>query len=266
MDLSKLPPDDRADFEKRLARLGIDASSIEDEVLEVEPGQNLRLEMSGDSPVNPMIFETKDLDTLRRWIGSPDRAVKSRVTQPFEAIVRTGSFAANVLSAPKTTRKRESRSARSAAIGSGKNLSDMVKIDPGALLEKVTLAKADPANIKLKSSEIDTIRAAARNFIHGDVNMVEGFKPALEAFFGEFQIAVWLKTNIVVKKNSTLTLGTGVHNMTAHELIIESGGRVRSHGHLTVSVTKIRRPFVVNPNFRLPNHVLTIDTLPRNPF
>lgn len=265
MDLTKLTPEDRSDFESRLARLGLDLSAVDDDPLEVESGKNLRLEMAGESPVSPMIFETKDIDTLRRWIGTPDRAIKSRTTQPFEPIIRSTGFAADVLSASAKPKRRRSKSAKASAVRLSGTLADLTKVEPKVLLESVNRAKAEPDRFRLKSDEVETIRAAARNFIHGDLKLVEGFKPVIEAFFGEFQIAVWLKTRIVVKRNSTLTLGAGVHNMTAYELVIEPGGRIRSHGHLTVSMTKIRRPAMVNPGLVLPNHVLTVNTLPRDP-
>ena len=265
MDLTKLPPKDRADFEKRLARLGIEADTFDDQTLELEAGTNMRLEMAGDSPISPMILQTKDLDTLRRWIGSPQKAVGSRTTQPFEAIIRGTNFATDVLPTPSRVKKRRSKTAKSTVARLSGTLTELTKIEPAALLASVKRAKAEPADFKLKSAELDTLRAAARNFIHGDPKLVEGFRPAIEAYFGEFQIAIWLKTRIIIKKNATLTLGTGVHNMTAYELIIESGGRIRSYGHLTVSVTKILRPGRVRPRFPLPDHVLSLSTLSRDP-
>lgn len=261
MDLSDLRPDERADFEKRVARLGVDPQALDDDTLEVEPGASMRLEMAGESPVSPMIFQTSDLDVLRRWIGTPDLAVAQRTTQPYEAIIRNRDAATHNFAAPARDKKR--RLTKKATGRKSAALAEITGVEPSGLLAAVNRAKLEPAQARLNAVEVDTIRAAARTYIHGDKKVSEAFKPAIEAYFGEFQIAVWLKKKIVVKKNATLTLGTGVHNLTAYELVIEPGGRIRSHGHLTVSVTKIRRPTLVSPGLSLPNHVLTVNTLPR---
>jgi hypothetical protein len=268
MDLSAIPEEDRDDFRARLARLGVNPDAVDDETIEVEAGKSLRLEMVGESPVSPMIFETRDLDTLRRWIGSPDKAVQSRRIQPFEGIIRAANIDIGGLAgaaAARTATRRRARTARSASATSGARLSEITKVDAGALKASVDRVKAEPQQARLSAIEVDTLRAAARTYIHGDVASVAEFKPAIESFFETFQVAVWLKTKIVVKRNSTLALGTGVHNLTAYEIIIESGGRIRSHGHLTVSATKVRRPALINPGLSLPNHVLTVNPLNRDP-
>lgn len=264
MKLDALSAEDRRDYEARLARLGLDTSAIQADVLETGAGQSMRLNMVGDSQFKPLIFQTKDLRELRKWIGTPERVANRREQSPMNRILKSEAIDKALLAGRTSVvqsalRSRKTKTAKGSAEISRAGLASMSGIKAEHLAAKVLRCKECAARgettEKLNADELNTLRAAARTFIHGDAALVEEYRPAVEAFFDVFQVAVWLPLRIVVKKNSTLTLGPGVHNLTAYEMVVEEGGRVVSYGHLNVSVTKLRKS--TGLIIKLPDHVLT---------
>lgn len=264
MKLDALSAEDRRDYEARLARLGLDTSAIQADVLETSAGQSMRLNMIGESQFKPLIFQTKDLRELRKWIGTPERIADRREQSPLNRILKTESIESALLKTrapvmPSAVKSRKTKTAKGSVDVARAGLASMSGIRAEHLAAKVQRCKEcaarGEATEKLDTDELNALRAAAKTFIHGDIALVEEYRPAVEAFFEVFQVAVWLPLRIVVKKNSTLTLGPGVHNLTAYEMIVEEGGRVVSHGHLNVSVTKLRKSKGLI--IKLPDHVLT---------
>lgn len=267
MPLKDLSGTDRMDFQKRLARLDLDESIITNDTLVVESGKGTRLDMSGDSAVRPLILQTRDITTLRKWIGTPEKAVASRNMAPFVGVLRAsrmdGIDLGGVLAAPRRKgggRVTKSAKSRGTANIAAKSLADMTGIRADMLMDRLDKLNAGDVTARpelaLSSAEKDTLRAAARELVHGDAQSVIDYKPAVEAFFAEFQVAVWLFTEIRVEQNATLTLGTGIHNLTAYRMVIEDGGTVRSYGHLHVNVTQMKNPSS-GPTLVLPPHVLS---------
>lgn len=256
MDISSIPEKDRNDFRKRMARLGLDETAAIAEEIEASNGATVSLSMAQESAVKPLILQTSNLDTLREWIGSPDKALEKQVVAPFARMPEIGQMAGGL---PNITPglRRASISREAVANLTGRKLSDVTGVNPVKLLDQVKRLREAPVSsaMRLAAAEIDTIRAAARTYLRGDQKLVAEYKPAVEAYFGVFQIAVWLCLTIRVKKNSTLSLGPGVNNLTAYQIIIEEGGRVSSRGHLNVNATIIRRSS--GGGIRLPEHVLT---------
>ncbi len=270
MPLKDLSGEDRMDFQQRLARLDLDEKIITNDTLVVESGKATRLDMTGESAIKPLILQTRDISTLRKWIGTPEHAVAARSVAPFAGVLRSSRLEeldlTRALATPKgktgkaAARRTKSAKSKSKAGASKLSLPELTGVRPDMLLEKLAkLEKADlhkQPELALSSIEKETIRAAARELVHGDAQSVWEFKPVVEQFFVDFQVAVWLFTEIRVEKNATLTLGAGVHNLTAYRMVIEDGGTVRSYGHLHVNVTQMKNP-TGGPSVFLPSHVLT---------
>ncbi len=281
MPLKDLSGEDRMDFQQRLARLDLDEKIVTNDTLIVESGKGTRLDSSGESAIRPLILQTSDISVLRKWIGTPEHAVQKRSVAPFAGILRSsrleGIDLGRALKPSKAgagaakSGSRITRSAKSKAGGRTPSLSlaEATGLRGDMLMEKVeAFRKADLTkrpDLALSSVEKETIRAAARELVHGDAQSVSEFKPAVEAFFVDFQVAVWLFTAIRIEANATLTLGTGVHNLTAYRMVIEDGGLVRSYGHLHVNVTQMKNPSS-GPSVVLPSHVLTGPMRPTHGF
>ena len=250
----KLSDTDRKDFQARLALLDLDEEMVGERSLEVPEGQSLRLDMSADSPIQPVILRTSDITQLRRWIGTPERAAMKRSISPAQAILQSVRRVDNneIAEGSKRVAKALSRS-RTESLGRGGSLAEMSGVSADRLMASMREMEAGKSE-RLSAAETDTVRAAARMMIHGDYQSVADFRPVVEAFFKEFHVAAWLFKKIVVKKNSTLILGPGVHNLTAFELEIQEGGRVLSYGHLAVRVTTLRH---TKFSISWPSHVLT---------
>lgn len=280
MALQDLSEDERADLRKRLAILDLQDNAIFGDDLEVPSGRTVTLRMVGESPVTPLILQTGDLDKMRNWIGTPERAATKRALQPYEAILRANLRHINRASGPaeevpddgyvsnvgglnddrriRALGLRRTRSLRNEATGDTRDLAAITGISGERLLAAVRSAAEGK---RPSSGEMELLRGAARTYIHGDKRLAAPFKAAIEASFGSFEIAAWLFPKVVVKKNSTLFFGPGVHNLTASELVIEPGGRVVSHGHLKVNVRRLRR--TTGLNVALPGHVLSGPLRPR---
>lgn len=254
----RLSEADRSDFQARLALLDLNEEMVGERTLEVAEGQSLRLDMTAESPVQPTILRTSDITQLRRWIGTPERAAAKRTTIPAEAIlqkVRRSEAAEIAEAAPRKVAKAFSRAekASKAGVARGVSLAELSGVSAERLSASLREVQAGK-DVRMSAAETDAVRAAARTMIHGDYASVAEYRPAVEAFFKEFHVAAWLFKKILVKRNSTLILGPGVHNLTAYELEIEEGGRVLSYGHLTVRVTQLRHSkFTI----KWPLHVMT---------
>lgn len=252
----RLSEADRSDFQARLALLDLNEEMVGERTLEVAEGQSLRLDMSADSPIQPMILRTGDIAQLRRWIGTPERAAAKRASIPAEAILQAvrQDRAEAAEAAPKKVAKAFSRADKAkSSVARGASLAELSGVSAERLTASLRAVQAGKG-VQLSAAETDTVRAAARTMIHGDYASVAEYQPAVEAFFKEFHVAAWLFKKILVKRNSTLILGPGVHNLTAYELEIQEGGRVLSYGHLTVRVTQLRHSkFTI----KWPLHVMT---------
>jgi hypothetical protein len=244
MSLSDLATTDRTHFRDRLASLGLDEKAIIAASFEVPEGETRRLEMAAHGDQRPYILETSDLDVLRRWIGVPDAAAAKLVRQPHERVsIEDDAAASERMPAPKAQASARTRGKTGAAERGGGCLDRVASRDLHKAVQKY---RATPdqkkGQTRLSSDQLQVLRAAARTYIRGDFKSVAPYKPAIEAFFERFQVAAWCFTKIVVKRNATLVFGSGSHNVTAHEVIIEPGGRIVSYGHLNVNATILRRP------------------------
>jgi hypothetical protein len=157
-------------------------------------------------------LQTTDLDELKRWIGMPDDAVKSR------------SFV--------------SRTDRAHV----KELCEFCKYHE-------TERPADRRNLlisriredKQPAAKTTSLRAYTRSYLFGDSEIVAEAKSVLQDFYGTIDIGVWLFPNVTVKSGSVLSFGTGSNVLLANNLVIEEGGSVVSQGSLSVNVTTLRK-------------------------
>jgi hypothetical protein len=109
---------------------------------------------------------------------------------------------------------------------------------------------------RLSRDQLETLRFAAQAYVRGDLSVAADLKPAIEGFFEHFQVAAWPFILVTVKSNAVLEFGPGAHNLTAHKILVEPGGTIRSRGHLTVNCTVLERDKKkVLP--KLPPHVFT---------
>jgi hypothetical protein len=170
--------------------------------------------------------QTKDFGAIKRMVGVDDsvlRAISPRVILPGPIDVgrRTPVGTASL----GAVRDSESRR-RMAGLG----LAD----DPG------TVSDADLNT--LDDEAITNVRLAARAYVRGNSQLVASYKSLVERVVGLVTIPVWAIVNVTVASGSVLEFGPGVNVLVAHEVTVESGGRIRSRGHLTVNCTKLRKP------------------------
>lgn len=246
MTSDTLSDDDRKDFRRRLASYDLDEDAVIADELTVPAGEMMHLEMVDRSAIRPYILQTRSLDKVREWVGVPTIAAKRLARQPMQH--------------DRGHDHGATEASRSRKLSGGPVAAPLpAAIDARALHAAVERCRcesaADGSKPRLKSTELDTLRLAARSYVRGDAELVAEFKPAIEAYFQNFQIAAWLFTTVRVKKNSTLVFGTGTHVLSAGRVVIEPGGRILAHGNLTVNATQLQKQRPLR--LTLPDSVLT---------
>jgi len=149
----------------------------------------------------PKLLQTADLDELKRWIGVPDAAVKSRCLLD-----------------------REQRAA-------------LAEAERPALVQAAPEAqKATPV-----AARLDALRAHAQAYLYGDSSLVSKAKPSIEKHIGLAVIGVWMFPKVKVSSGSVLFFGPGANVLVASEVEIEEGGQIVSMGPLTVRVITLKK-------------------------
>jgi hypothetical protein len=236
VDLSQLSPEERQDFERRLAVYGVTAAGVQEPLSVGAAGVTLAYGPNRASARSPYVVQTNDFASVKRMVGIDDRVLRNvssgvRLPGRIEVGRRTpvGTIGA--------VRDAESRG-YAAAPGFA-----MDDAEPG----RATIS--DAALNALDDEAIANVRIAARAFVRGNSQLVASYRPLVERVVGMVTIPVWAILTVTVASGSVLEFGPGVNVLVAHEVIIEAGGRIRSRGHLTVNCTKMRKPgkVVVRP-------------------
>jgi hypothetical protein len=182
---------------------------------------------------------TNDLDTVRRWVGTPEALMER--PEFVDPIRRFPELAAIGASDVRTHARRR----RATTGGAEAARAAFANITPQALAGSVSRFKAaegpDRKTAVPSSEALDVLRAAAYTHVRGNKTLVADYKTAVEAFFVEFEIAAWLFTEIRVQANSVLQFGEGANVCKAYSVVLEPGAKIRSFGHLTVDCTRLRR-------------------------
>lgn len=159
--------------------------------------------------LRPRMLHTSDLAELKRWIGTPDEAVKGRCLLDREERAALAELRRSLKqTAEEKEKAREKEVAAAAAVAGNK---------------------------------LDALRAHVRAYLYGDSNLVATAKPVIEAHYGLFAIALWPFRKITVRSGSVLLLGPGANVLLAGELEIEQGGQIISLGALTIRVATLRK-------------------------
>jgi hypothetical protein len=111
-------------------------------------------------------------------------------------------------------------------------------LDEGA--EMAGPERIDPG--LLRHEELQELKSAAQAYIRGEQRMVGPYKSLLEAFYGDFQVAGWFFTTVVVESGAVLEFGKGANVLSAYKVVVEQGGTIRSKGTLTVDCTVLSSP------------------------
>jgi hypothetical protein len=228
VDLKALSEEDRQDFERRLANYGLDTSVVQ-EGITVQPSSRLILAHGPgrDTFIKPVVLEVNEFDKLTRMIGVDDRI--------FQRMPQKGPL-------PRRIDLPLGEGAQRRVAG------------PGLAVAAMPQPEAIPPSIdfeKLTSADLDNIRIAARAYLRGNSALVASFKSILETIIGIVIVPVWPVLFVKVSSGSTLEFGPGVNVLVAYDIEIEDGGKIVSHGHLTVSCTKLRkvlRRVVIKPH------------------
>ncbi len=221
-------------FKKRSSNYYLEDHTPQVENLIVTPKSALTLSASAkeQSYTSPIWLETEDLDVLKRWIGVSDETVKGRnlVSSEAQKTMRNYQKTLNISDL-------QLKSARKAKIVSKRE--ESIALPNTAMIDMAAAAK-EKTGIR-DSGTSSAIRDYAKAYLFGDSRLIREIKPLLEGHFVRFRIPVWYFLTITVRSGATLYFGPGSNIVLAHELNIESGGRVRSFGNLTVSVTNLRQ-------------------------
>lgn len=103
----------------------------------------------------------------------------------------------------------------------------------------------DPEKLDLRRLDdeaLSNVRVAARAFVRGNSELVTSYRAIVERTLGTIQLPIWALLSVKVASGSVLEFGPGVNVLLAFEVEIESGGLIRSRGHLTVNCTNLRKP------------------------
>lgn len=221
VDMSGLSDADKQDYEHRLSLYGLDGTTLLQEELLIPPSSRVYLAMAPNSFIQPRVLETKDLSTVKQWIGIPDVVFERIGRLPRVALPTTGRLP----HAPPSPIETESPgNVRITGRPHGRESAKHVDLS------------------QLESTDFDNIRAAARAYVRGNSTVVSAFKPIIESHFEIFQVAIWPFLRVKVPRGSVLEYGPGAHVLVAHEVEIEEGGIIRSRGHLTVNCTVMKKP------------------------
>jgi|SRR5581483_2903956 len=222
--LNSLSDADRSDFLKRLSLFGLDASSVLQPDLVVQPKTTMSLSAaSPNSFLRPHMLTTSNLDELKRWIGIPD--------QHFASGLLTST-----LEAPPPISKALSAKLATPAVAPAAT----------ALTGSVTTA----AIKSISSKDMDNLRTAATSYIWGQTTASASYKSVIEAAFKNFQVAVWPFYTITVSAGSVLEIGSGPHVLCAWKIIIQQGGQVRGVGtnlHVQCTILEKQQSIIRSP-------------------
>lgn len=245
MAFADLSDDHRHDFSDRLQRLKLDENALLADELVVPASRRIVLSQTEETEVQPLRLVTQDLDEVRRWIGIPQAVLHAKPDK--------------LRSMPcLSTSKRRTRTARLRDIKDNKtpDFAKMTGVKPDEIAKAVDryVGQGRCREDRPKADHLEALRAAAHIYVRGDFTKVAELKLTIEQYFGRFEIAVWPFLIVRVKKNSVLHFGPGSNSLTVWKVIIEPGGIIRSHGHLTVDCTILERE--PDLSFHLPAHVV----------
>ncbi|GEM_PF-1372124 len=228
IDISGLPAQDRDDFQKRLQVYGMNVASVQ-EPLAVMPAANVTLAYGPNqqSARAPFVVQTTDMSHVKRMIG-----IEDRVAQNFSATrALPGAISLGMRVAGRT-------------MGLGDAGAPSFHASPGMAMDSVAqTSTVAPEHLnQLDDDDLNNVRLAARAFVRGDSKLVASYSPLFTSVIGQITIPIWAMLTVTVHSGATLSFGPGVNTLVAYQVIIENGGRILSHGHLTVNCTKLVRP------------------------
>ena len=209
---NQLNETDRADLAKRLQLYGLNEDSLIAQSLVTTASSITRLRADGvGSPFQPIRLRTNDFNDLNRWIGVPDRIFDD--IEPFAE-------------APKASKLRQ-----------------LALRETPANLARTSLKamRAEVQHAPETHDDSELAQRVARAYLFGDARRLQSQARWLAARFPTVDVAVWPFLEITVRSGSVLEFGPGPHVLVAHSLTIESGGKVRVHGHLKVDVTTMQK-------------------------
>lgn len=230
----------------------MDQQVLRDEDLVVPRGASLQLSHRTGGPLSPHMLITKDIDVVRKWIGVPEAIERVRFATPAVADAavlpvalrpRQPSFGLEEVrrramlraSAPGASAVRASELRASTARASAMRARGVAE---GA--EVAEPERFDPR--LLRHEELQELKSAAQAYVRGEQRMVGAYKSLLEAFYGDFQVAGWFFTTVVVESGAVLEFGKGANVLSAYKVVVEQGGTIRSKGTLTVDCTVLSSP------------------------
>lgn len=188
------------------------------------------------SLIAPTMLETRDLDKLKSWIGVDDEVVKGKhmiscdSQREFRRFQKDIGLSDSRLASLVASRKTKKASKKAVAQAEYELKAQLAE-------QRANIADRVQSSGKLN----DAIQEYTRGYLYGDSRLVKELKPVLEAHYDIFRIPLWAFLNVKVESGSTLYFGPGANVLWAYQLEIEEGGRIRSNGSLTVSVTSLKK-------------------------
>ncbi len=230
-----LSQEDREIFKKNLLHYGLQEITPIKKELVISPRSSITLSTSPreKSYVAPIMLKTNDLDELKQWIGLNDRTVKGRNLTSRDSQREMKDYRRKL----KPFDTRVSLSKEVSEANSEIRMSKSSAFQPLKSTTEKTMTRSK------SSATLDAIRTYTHAYLYGDSTLVKEHKAILEAHFVSFEVPLWFFESIIVRSGSTLYLGTGSNILAAHELNIESGGKIKSFGNLTISVNRLRKSF-----------------------
>jgi hypothetical protein len=223
---------DRADFVKRLQNYGLDEAALIAPSLVTTSSSVMSLRGgAGSSPFQPIKLRTNDFNDLNRWIGTPDRVFDE--LDPFV----DGPKAARIrqLQAEVAVDRPELRQLRTDASAERREqLTRAVRPEPAT-------TQAGLEGRRRLADDPQVAREVARAFLFGDARNLQSLAGWLGTQFPSIDVAVWPFMNVTIKSGSVLEFGPGPNVLIAWNLTIETGGKLRSHGHLKVDATRMQK-------------------------
>ena len=227
---------DRADFEKRLSRYGIEPEAVLASTFSTVTSSVTRLYAGGaDSVLRPVILRTNNFDDVNRWIGVPDRVfddIEPFAEPPHSSKLRALGITGAPLAESLAVRAYEQRSDRASA--------DLSRIETEQQAAAGDVARAVAVGTRI-SDDSEIARDVARAFLYGDSRKLRRQVAWLSTKFPAVEIAVWPLFNVIVKSGSVLEFGPGPHVLVACNVTIEAGGKIRGRGHLKIDATILQR-------------------------
>jgi hypothetical protein len=192
------------DFKRRMEIYGMDESSIRYEKLYVERDTKIVLstQKRDKSFVEPLVLRTSDLDTLKRWVGLPDKLFE----QHERCALKCPPVPTNWL--------------------------------PPGIADDVT--KGDEPQQKLSARHHEAIGRATYAYLRGPSSAVARYKKNIELHFKEFLVPLWLFREVIVEPGAVLHFGAGMHTLLASKVWVKDGGKISSSGDLTVNCSLLQ--------------------------